>query len=92
MEVKIELKETSQAIVYNDVSNTYTKGSLYCVYVDGMVYKYPLDNIWRVSETYKKPTGFLATMTEDQKAKVLDSMLPEYNKLSGGKGSIEYGI
>jgi hypothetical protein len=53
MVVVIELKETSQALTYENVSNTYTKGDLYCVYVDGLVYKFPLGNIWRITETYR---------------------------------------
>jgi hypothetical protein len=51
MQVKIELKETSQPIILN-ANNTYTKGSLFCVYADGKVQKFPLDNIWRVTEDY----------------------------------------
>lgn len=52
IEVKIELKETSQAIVLA-AQNTYTKGPLYCVYTaDNNVQKFPLANIWRVTEDY----------------------------------------
>lgn len=53
MEVKIELKETSQPLVVLDAVNTYTKGKLFCVYLpDGKVQKFPLDNIWRITEDY----------------------------------------
>jgi hypothetical protein len=51
--VAIELRETSQKIVYEGVTNTYTKGPLYCVYVDNCVRKHPLDTIWRITEDYK---------------------------------------
>lgn len=52
MTVKVELKETSQAITLNAV-NAYTKGPLYCVYLaNGTVQKFPLANIWRVTEDY----------------------------------------
>ncbi len=52
--VKIELKETSQAIELEAV-NTYTKGPFYCVYTTtGVVQKFPLDNIWRITEGYRR--------------------------------------
>lgn len=54
MTVKIELKETSQKLIFFDVINTYTKGLLFCVYQDsGIVVKFPLDNIWRITEDYE---------------------------------------
>lgn len=50
--VRIELTETSQSIERVAV-NTYTKGPFYCVYLqDGKVEKYPIANIWRVTEGY----------------------------------------
>ena len=51
--VWIELKETSQPLVY-EATNAYQKGDLYCVYVprENRVYKIPLANIWRVTEEY----------------------------------------
>lgn len=52
IEVKVELKETSQAIVLA-ARNTYTKGPFYCVYTANGVQKFPLANIWRVTEEYK---------------------------------------
>ena len=52
MKVRVELKETSQAIEL-EARNTYTKGPLYCVYLsDGTVQKFPLANVWRVTEDY----------------------------------------
>lgn len=51
IEVRIELKETSQPIVIQAV-NAYTKGPLYCVYDGERVVKFPLANIWRVVEQY----------------------------------------
>lgn len=52
IEVRIELTETSQSII-REAQNTYTKGAMFCVYTkDGLVEKYPLANIWRVTETY----------------------------------------
>lgn len=51
MKVQVHLKETSQPIVH-EALNAYTKGSFYCVYVDKQVFKYPLDNIWRIVEEY----------------------------------------
>lgn len=52
MNVSIELKETSQPVDIADVTNTYTKGPLYCIYGAGIVVKFPLANIWRITEDY----------------------------------------
>jgi hypothetical protein len=53
MNVEIWLKETSQSLKHPNTTNTYTKGPLYVVFVDkDNVYKYPLDNIWRIKESY----------------------------------------
>jgi len=54
MNVQIYLKETSQRIEFENVENTYTKGPFYCVYLksENKVYKYPLDNIFNVCESY----------------------------------------
>lgn len=52
--VRVELTETSQAIELEAV-NTYTKGALFCVYLGSGkgVQKFPLANIWRITEDYK---------------------------------------
>jgi hypothetical protein len=55
--VQIHLKHTSQPIVH-EASNAYEKGSCYCVHVDTQVFKYPLDNIWRIQEDYNPNTNF----------------------------------
>lgn len=53
MNVEINLKETSQAIKYlSGVDNTYEKGGFYCVLFDSKVHKYPIVNIWRITESY----------------------------------------
>jgi hypothetical protein len=64
MNVEVQLKESSQSIVHENVVNAYTKGDMYCVFVAGKdgsrstrpstssVYKYPLANVWRVKESY----------------------------------------
>lgn len=52
MKVQIHLLEQSNPIVVMDVHNTYTKGGMYCVYKDGEVKKYPMCNIFRVTEDY----------------------------------------
>ena len=52
IKVKISLLETSQ-VIEHDAKNTYTKGPLFCVYdAAGLVHKYPLAIIWRVTEEY----------------------------------------
>lgn len=55
IEVMVHLKESSQKIIHK-AENTYTKGRLFCVYVkdENKVYKYPMDNIWRIVEEYEK--------------------------------------
>lgn len=57
MKVQIYLKETSQRIEFENATNTYTKGPLYCVYLreENKVYKYPIDNIFNVTEEYNSP-------------------------------------
>jgi hypothetical protein len=53
MKVNIQLDETSQPIKYDNVRNTYTKGDLFCVYVDsGEVHKFPISSIFRIVETF----------------------------------------
>lgn len=54
MKVQIYLKETSQRIEFENVTNTYTKGPLFCVYLknENKVYKYPIDNIFNITESY----------------------------------------
>lgn len=54
MTVRIDLKETSQALIFENVINTYTKGPLYCIYSGGLVTKIPIENIWRIVENYGK--------------------------------------
>lgn len=54
MKVEIFLMETSQRIVFENATNTYTKGPMYCVYLkeEGVVYKYPVSHLFNVKETY----------------------------------------
>ena len=53
MRVTIQLTETAQGVELDDVVNAYTKGPFYCVYRSGgVVQKFPLTHIWRVTETY----------------------------------------
>lgn len=62
MKVRINLEKTSQPIDFQcEVTNTYEKGSFYCVFVqsnpgevpkEGVVYKYPISRIFNVRESY----------------------------------------
>jgi hypothetical protein len=60
MTVKIQLKDQSQPTEYYDVLNTYVKAGFFCIYVleevdeteEKMVYKYPIQDIWRIKESY----------------------------------------
>jgi hypothetical protein len=53
--ISIQLKESSQPIEH-EFTNTYQKGTLYCVYckLDEKTYKYPIADIWRIAEDYGK--------------------------------------
>lgn len=54
MKVEVSLLSTSQAIIHDDAHNTYIKDGMFCVYISGLglVYKYPLQHIFRVTESY----------------------------------------
>ena len=53
MNIKVHLLSQSNPVKYTDVKNTYTKDGLYCVYKnDGTVDKFPLVNIFRITENY----------------------------------------
>lgn len=54
MILEIHLLSQSQPIVYTGVKNAYTKDGLYCVYIEDKVHKYPLVNIFRITESYSK--------------------------------------
>lgn len=49
--INIWLKNNGTPFIYTDCT-AYEKGSFYCVYDGTTVYKYPLADIWRVSESY----------------------------------------
>lgn len=51
MKVEVHRNETSQPIAYTDVENAYTKGNMYCILKNGVVHKYPLCSLFRVTET-----------------------------------------
>ena len=50
--IKVWLKETAQHLVYENAKNTYQKGSFYCIYADEKVVKIPIDNIFKIEESY----------------------------------------
>ncbi len=51
MKVEVHLLHQSQAIVIEQVRNTYQKGDLFCVMLEtGIVYKFPVVHIFRVKE------------------------------------------
>lgn len=53
MKVEVHLLSQSRAIGYENVKNAYTKDGMYCIYKeDGLVHKYPMVNIFRVTESY----------------------------------------
>jgi hypothetical protein len=51
MTVRIHMNSQSKPVVREDVVNAYTKDGMYCVYLEcGTVKKYPMCNIWEVTE------------------------------------------
>lgn len=54
MKVEIWLMESSKPIVIYNVTNTYQKGDLYCVYTRDTqrTQKIPIDHIFRIVEDY----------------------------------------
>jgi hypothetical protein len=71
MEIKIHLNSQSQPIEYSGVKNAYTKDGMYCVYFEAgaLVYKYPMCNIFRVTENYADQPK-KATQDSDKKHKL----------------------
>ncbi len=55
MRIEVWLKGASQPLLFEGVTNTYEKGSFYCIYWEraNKVEKYPIADIFRVIETYK---------------------------------------
>ena len=52
MKVLIHMKDAAKPIE-RQALNTYIKDAMFCVFLDGnKVEKYPLSNIWRVTEDY----------------------------------------
>ena len=49
--INIWLKNNGTPFIYTNCT-AYEKGSFYCVFDGEAVYKYPLSDIWRVSESY----------------------------------------
>jgi hypothetical protein len=49
--INIWLKNNGAPFIYRNCI-AYEKGSFYCVFDGEAVYKYPLSDIWRVSESY----------------------------------------
>lgn len=54
MKVEIYLQRTSQRIVFENATNTYQKGDLFCVFLkeENKVYKYPMSTIFNIKESY----------------------------------------
>ncbi len=51
MTIKVHLTSQSTRMTKHNVRNAYTKDGLYCIYMeDGIVIKYPLCNIFEITE------------------------------------------
>ena len=52
--IKVYLLTTSQPLVFEKPTNSYTKDGLYCIYEqDKGVTKIPFGNIFKIEEAYK---------------------------------------
>jgi hypothetical protein len=55
LRVTVHLYSQSQPIEYADVKNAYTKDGMYCLYLTtGVVHKFPMVGIFRVTEDYQR--------------------------------------
>ena len=53
MHIQVHLLSQSQPIHYREAINAYTKDGVYCILTsEKMVHKFPLQNIFRIIETY----------------------------------------
>jgi len=52
MDSKVWLKRTSQPLEYKDLVNAYEKGSFYCMYDGKRITKHPINDIWKVDESW----------------------------------------
>ena len=50
MTVTIHTKTQSKPVVRETVINTYTKDGMFCVYMGEVTEKYPMINVFRVTE------------------------------------------
>ncbi len=51
MMIAVHLLSQAKPVVHDNVKNAYTKDGLYCLMMnDGVVLKYPLINIFRITE------------------------------------------
>lgn len=56
MKVGLTLKDTSKTLWFDEVSNTYEKGSFYCIYINEKVNKFPINDIFSIIEDYGSKT------------------------------------
>ena len=52
--VTVHLLSQSQKMIYTQVKNTYTKDGLFCILLEsGIAHKFPLVNIFRITDNYE---------------------------------------
>jgi hypothetical protein len=58
MKVRVHMNSQSKGVEFDNVENAYTKDGLFCVYLkdEGVVYKYPMCNIWCIKQDYTHST------------------------------------
>lgn len=70
MIVSVHLYSQSSPVKYDDVINTYQKGSFFCVRLsDDIVHKFPLKHVFRVIEDSKTTSPVVTEATEEPNRK-----------------------
>ncbi len=63
----VHMKDQWEAIEHTAVKNTYVNGPFFCVYChDGTMYKYPIENIRRITEMTEKQAQLKAAGLEKE--------------------------
>ena len=60
MNVQIHQLTQSQPVEITNATNAYQKGDLYCVMTPDKVYKFPIVNIFRITETEEQELPWTA--------------------------------
>ena len=50
--VTVHYKDANRPLVYEQAHMTYVKDVFYCVQADGVEFKHPIANVWRITEEW----------------------------------------